>query len=434
MAPGVPGGFASFTEALLRWLPLNDKQNNFGQSTAKLLLLICGIRFGKSDVAAARLLHRMFFTRDGRFLNASFSQDQANIVVERAIALATSGPMAGFVLKVVRSPYLTLVLKNGATLQARSTADANLLRGRAYHGVNMDEGAFAKRTDADVLLGRVIDYAGWVSVTSTPPLVKNWLFEWWVRAMSEQMKGDPRSFAVTGTTYDNPLIPREEIEGLKARYTDLGFLREVMGEFVDNEGATFPMAVVDRVFLPYQPEVSPRLGKSSGNPIGQYLDSWDFGRKTTLTVGHTWDLSGRRYPGLKGRYGIRGVARQRLHGEPWPVQARKVSDTQAYWTSEVCGDSTGVGDVVIGFLECAMTGILFNPKSRGQMILETQKAFQTPGAIVIPDTWHELRTQLLLHTWAEDSEGQTWDDFDSLILGVHHAVNTHRTLGFSVVA
>ena len=124
-----------------------------------MLMLVCGIRFGKSDCLAPKYLHHMAFKPNGRFLNVSFSEDQAKIVVSRAIEMAMSSPYRAFVENVVKSPHLTLVLKNGATLQARSLDDANLLRGKTYDGIGDDE-AFGKREEFDVLPGRVIDRDG----------------------------------------------------------------------------------------------------------------------------------------------------------------------------------------------------------------------------------------------------------------------------------
>lgn len=424
LAPGRPHGFDRWCRALLNWTP-HAKQEAFGNSPARILLLICGIRFGKSDVAAARFLHQMFFTPGGRFLNASFSQDQANIVVQRAYDLAANGPLAGFVEKFVHGPHPMLVLKNGASVQARSTADANLLRGRAYHGINLDEGGFSTRDDAMILLGRVIDYAGWVGVTSTPPPMKNWLFEWWVGAQSEQMRGDPHSFAMTGTTYDNARIPITEIDALRERYTELGFQREVMGEFVDNEGATFPMEVVNRIFADYVPEADPIRDPATGKIARSYVTAWDLGRKTTVTSGITLDNT--------DPSALRGVAQVRLVSAPWPRVFEAIEREQAHWNSSVMMDGTGLGDVVYQSVNVASVPFIFNPKTRTQGILQLQKVTQTPGAIILPLSWHQLRTQLMLHTWKEDAEDQTWDDFDSLLMAVHMAVTAGGVFGFSSI-
>lgn len=378
---------------------------------------MCGIRFGKSDVAAARFLYHMFFTRKGKFLNASFSEDQAKIVVLRAQELAETGLLAEIMEKPRLSPHLTIRMANGAWLQARSTDDADLLRGKAYHGINMDEGGFCAGDDAGILEGRVIDYDGWLSVTSTPPLLKNWTFQNWVKAQTEQMQGNPRYYAETGSTYDNPIIPVHRIDEMRDKLTDLGFQREVMGEFVDNEGATFPVAIVNPAFVDYQPETSRLPGKS-------YLSAFDLARKKALFAGVTLEVSGAQ---------IRGIERVRGSGIPWTEQCRLIESAQSQWDSSVVIDGTGVGDVVDGMLNIAATPFIFTPKSRAQGIILMQKVFQS-GGIVLPASWSELRTQLLLHTWKEDAEGQSWDDFDALLMALWKANQMNSTLGFSVIA
>jgi len=379
-------------------------------------MLVCGIRFGKSDCLAPKYLHHMFYRRNGRYLNVSFSEDQAKIVVSRAIEMALSGPMHGYVEKVVKSPHLTLVLKNGATLQARSLDDANLLRGKTYDGIGDDE-AFGKREEFDVLPGRVIDRDGWIAITTTPPPIKNWVFEMWLKAQSEQMKGNPRYFAETGSTYDNPYLSREAIDAWRSQYTEMGAQREIMGEFVDNEGATFPIAIVNPAFTDALPETEPIKG-------GSYVASFDLARKKALFAGIVIETSGPQ---------IRVVEHIRSAGMPWVEQCRTIEQIQSKWDATIVIDGTGVGDVVDGMLNVAATPFIFTPKSRAQGIILMQKVFQTSG-IVIPAEFSELRTQLLLHTWKEDAADQTWDDFDALLMALWKANGMNATLGFSVIA
>lgn len=415
MAPGKPEAFVRFCRKFLRWHP-HPKQEAFGQSVARTLLLACGIRFGKSDSLAPKHLHPMAFSPNGRFLNASFSEDQAKIVVLRAIEMAMSSPYRIFVEKVVKSPHLMLVLKNGATLQARSLDDANLLRGKSYDGISIDEAAFCSRENFDVMPGRVLDRDGWIAITSTPPPIKNWMFELWIKAQSEQMKGNPRYFAETGSTYDNPHIPRHVVDELREKYTELGFQREVMGEFVDNEGATFPLHIVDRAYKGHEIESERKKG-------GVYVSAHDLARKKALYASIALETSGPQ---------MREVAWHRGSGIPWAEQCRMIEADQAKWDASTVIDGTGAGDVVDGMLNCAVTSFIFTPKSRAQGIIHMQKVFQD-GLILLDPAHHQLRTQLLLHTWKEDAEDQTWDDFDALLMALWKANQMNATLGFSVL-
>ena len=82
---------------------------------------------------------------------------------------------------------------------------------------------------------------------------------------------------------------------------------------------------------------------------------------------------------------------------------------------------TGVGDVVTQSVDVAVTPFIFTAKSRAGLITELQTVAHRIGGIEIPLTMTDLYTDMQLHTWAEDAEGMTWDDLDSLMLAVHHA-------------
>jgi hypothetical protein len=322
--------------------------------------------------------------------------------------MAYAGPLAGFVADYRRSPHPTLTFKNGATIQARSTDDADLLRGRAYHGINVDEGAFARSEDVDVLRGRTLDYGGWLSITTTPK-GKNWLFPLYHRALAEMTAGNPRYFAQTGTTWDNPAIPPDEIARIREEYPDRTYRQEIMGEFVDLDGATFPLEVLDRIFRAgLVCEDAPVRGRI-------YAAGWDLGRKTTLTVGTVVECSGDP---------IRAVEQVRLASAPWPAIFGAINRSARHWGANTTIDGTGVGDVVLQSLDVAVTPFIFTARSRAGLITELQSIAHQPNALLIPREWTELYTQMQLHTWEEDASGQTWDDLDSLMLAVHHARET----------
>lgn len=411
LLPGTPGAFHAFGKHLLvgkdglGWIP-HAKQSAFGDSLAKVLLLICGIRFGKSDVLAARYLHAMTFTPGGSYLNTGPSQEQANIVVERAHMLAKSGPLIGMIDRYIKSPHPTLYFVNGAKLQARSSDDTDLLRGPAHHGVGVDEAALASQGDIDVLRGRLMDHAGWLALVSSPK-GKDWLYASYVNAEGRQKNGDGRFFAATGTTWDNPIIPRDEIQRMKEDSSERWYRQEIMGEFMDLEGATFPREVLDKVFANgLALETSPIKG-------GIYVVAWDLGRKTTMSVGTVLECSTDT---------LRVVDVIRLSAAPWPVIYKAIEGAHAKWGAYTIIDGTGVGDVVYESVGVPVTPFIFTRKSRTGLITTLQSVAHKGGSLLIPrETTPDLYMDLLVHTWEEDAEGRTWDDLDSLMLAVHHA-------------
>jgi hypothetical protein len=411
LGPGNPKGFALWCWAYLGWVP-HHKQEAFGASEARSLYYICGIRHGKSDAAAARFLYRMFYGAGHRYINAALTQDQANIVVERAHQLALSGPLAGYVDRYIKSPFPTLILKNDARLQGRTVDDPNLLRGRPYNGAGVDEGSFAKEEAVRLLRGRTLDFDGWVAIYTTPNGKGSWLHSAYLKAFWEHEHGNPKFFAATGTTWDNPHIPREALEELKAECEregrDRWYRQEVLGEFVDMEGATFPASVLERVF---------RTGLvAETSPIRNeiYVTGWDVGRKTTRTCGLT--LGCARDP-------LRGVALRTIRpgNWDWNIVYRAIDETARQWGAHTIIDGTGVGDSVPSNVSVIVEPFLFTKRSRGDLITELQSVCHRENGLALPVEWNDLRTQMMLHTWDEDAEGQTWDELDALMLAVHHA-------------
>lgn len=412
MRPGVRGAFARWSKAFLNWTP-HPAQARAADSMARRGLLVTGSRWGKSEFVAAFFLWLMFWNAGHRYLNCSISQDQANLVLNKALGFAQREPMRFFVdwEACVVSPFPKIVLKNGAELWVRSTVkNCAFIRGHSFHGINYDECAYGKETDLDVLLLRIADYDGFLWLTTTPK-GKNWVYATFVQWGEARKAGSPEHFVHTGPTHENPYIPARALDAL-SRGDDRRYRQEVLGEFVEVEGATFPYWVIEKIFQEYEPETEP-LKDKDGRDAARYLCSWDFGRKTTLTVGHTFDIASK----------IRGVDRVRLFSAPWPKVYAEVERLENHWDASTIGDGTGVGDVVFQSVNVTMVPFIFTPKSRAMLITEAQETTQTPDAVVLPVDWVELRTDMILHTWKEDAEGRTWDDLDSFLLGVHQANN-----------
>jgi hypothetical protein len=362
-----------------------------------------------------RFLYRMFYGPGHRYINAALSQDQANIVVERAHQIALGSPLDGFVAKYVKSPFPMLVLKNDARLQGRTVDDPDLLRGRPYHGVGVDEGSFASEEAVRLLRGRTLDYNGWTAIYTTPKGAGTWLHVAYANASREHENGSPDYFAETGTTYDNPHIPRESIDSMRAECEANGRMRwfeqEILGQFVDMEGATFPQHVLDSVFKAgLEREVEPR-------PRQVYVAGWDIGRSAAITCGTV--LRATDDP-------LMGIEQIRLANTPTLQLKAAIDGTTRRWGAHATLDATpgSMGVPIYEMLDTPATPFAFTRKSRDGLIATLRSVTQTPGGILLPREWTQLYTQMQLHTYDEDVAGFTWDELDSLMLAVHHARET----------
>ncbi len=328
----------------------------------------------------------------------------------KAVSLARASAV-GPCFSVVYSPFP--VLRNeltGSELWARSTQrNCEYIRGHRFHGINYDEAAYGKQSDLEVLLLRIIDFDGWFSITTTPK-GKNWLFELYLETERLMRDGSKDHYVQVGPTLDNPYIPPHALERLKS-LPSRSYRQEVLGEFVETEGATFRYEDLARVFdADWRPESGPRAD-------GLYVNAWDLGRKTSRTALTT--LAYDHITGVEGE--LRGVEQRSFAGERWPTIFRAIEDREAYWKAGTIVDSTGVGDVVAQSVDVNPFPFIFTQKSRGELLLRLQKAVETPGRLRLPASWTRLYTQMQLHTAKEDAEGQTWDELDSLALAVFYA-------------
>lgn len=76
-------------------------------------------------------------------------------------------------------------------------------------------------------------YSGWVVFVGVPR-GNNWGARLWRQAHSL-----PGWRAITATTYENPFIPREQIDARKRELTDRMYRQEILAEIIDDAGAVF---------------------------------------------------------------------------------------------------------------------------------------------------------------------------------------------------
>lgn len=421
--------FGFFTNYWLDWNP-HDGQRKWGQQRAKRAFLVTGSRYGKSEGEAAADLHEMLYNPGHRLLNCSITMDQAKLVFDHALRLATNKRFEQFIDKVTMTPFPTLRLKNGAVLTARSTQrDCVYIRGHSFHKINYDECAYGKQRELNlVLFERVMDYDGRVTGTTTPR-GKNWLYKDATAAHSRMMReigeGATRYWELTrffhrGTTWENPHIPRNSLVEARETLPPAAYAQEVMGEFIDAQGALFDEEDVKAVC---NPELNALPWEQSEHPraSGRYVCGTDLGRRRAWTVGRVLRVDVNPW---------RGVDHFRLRREPWQNILKQIEGTCGKWNVSLCIDSTGIGDVVLDMLRYPVgTPFEFTGPSKFELMITLQDAVQR-RLFEIPFQ-EELYNQMLLVTWADvrrmqtqkndEGEEETWDDLMALAMAVHEA-------------
>jgi hypothetical protein len=152
-----------------------------------------------------------------------------------------------------------------------------------------------------------------------------------------------------GSTFDNPYLPKEEIEE-RMRLLEQADPRirdqVIYGEFVSDEGLAFTQAQLDNMFDHTLP------AHQDYNENRRYMQAWDLGRKTDWTVGSTFDVTEPPYT---------LVDLQRLRRVPWESIYSLIGEkAREYHVQMPRIDATGPqGDVIEE--ELTKRGIFVDP-------------------------------------------------------------------------
>jgi 6-pyruvoyl-tetrahydropterin synthase len=171
-------------------------------------------------------------------------------------------------------------LLNGGYLEMWSLQDKDASRGRHYGRVVINEAAKVPALDYSwnaVIRVTLADLRGKAMIGSTP---KGHDYFWNMYRKGED-KLEPEWACFHKTTWDNPYIPRDELEKMKNEMVDIIYQQEVMGEFVDLSGAVF-RRVGDAAIL--QPLEKPQAGH-------QYVCGVDVASSVDFTVACVLDVS-----------------------------------------------------------------------------------------------------------------------------------------------
>jgi len=368
-----------------QWLARSQQREN---------VLVTGNRWGKSFVSAVKLLHHAIyrprarcFDRAGRYraVNASITQDQANIVFDTAVRLAReSAWLEPLIDTIKRTPFPTLRFSNGATIEARSTQNrGEYLLGNDYDLFVFDEVAFESDPEyvvEEVILMRLADREGKLDLVSTPN-GKNWFY---LRARDIIEKKRPGYFQ-SGDSRENRFISKAYLEERVTHFSEARLKQNIQGQFVDAGGEVLQGAYVDRALARFAPI-------ASTTPV-TYISGWDLARKQTATVGITVAVADRF---------ATVVALERLRHFDWPVVRRHIIQRQLDYPGRLVIDATGLGDVVVQDLgQYKPQAVIFTPQTKAELLTNVE-------------LFH-ARDQLAYQRWdLPDGPGRTWAFEDEL--------------------
>jgi len=165
------------------------------------------------------------------------------------------------------------------------------------------------------------------------------------------------------TSYDNPFIPREDIDELASDLPDVVRRQEIFAEFLDDASSVFRnvSAAVDVAMMPLQ---APEPGQT-------YFMGVDLAKHVDFTVISVLDDTGRQ------------VHFNRLNKLDWTYQKNLITETARRYQAKVCMDSTGIGDPIFDDLSMRsqvdgldVMGYKFTSDSKKKLIEALMLAFE----------------------------------------------------------
>lgn len=144
----------------------------------------------------------------------------------------------GPILQNVNRALGKISCKTGGRVDVWSLDNPRAGRSRRYHGIVIDEAAFAKVNLMEIwnksIRPTLIDFRGWCIVASNTNGIDPENFFW--RICNESEHGFRQYHA---PSHANPYLPRDELKEFEKRYHPLVYKQEILAEFVNFSGAAF---------------------------------------------------------------------------------------------------------------------------------------------------------------------------------------------------
>jgi len=312
------------------------------ESEARFNVLMCGRRFGKSELCLIKIVK-----------TACFGQNLAYITPTYKLAKVFFNKLGNALPYPKNQSDLKIDFPNGGSVEFFTGERLDGLRGRKFHGVIIDEAAFISDLEngwLNSIRPTLTDYKGWAMFLSTPR-GQNYFYS----LFNKRGEKDWASFKYT--TYDNPYIDRDEIEDAKRQLPAAVFEQEYMANPMENAANPFGNEHIRNCIRPM----------SNRDPVVFGIDlakSYDY----TVIIG----LDSEGNTAFFSRF-----------QKDWNNTKQEILNLPK---KPIIIDSTGVGDPIFEDLQRAgliINGLKFTQNSKQQLMVGLQTAIQT-GRIGYP--------------------------------------------------
>lgn len=207
----------------------------------RYVVVRAGRRFGKSALAL-NLVFREALRNPGRYWIIAPEYKQAKSIYWRD--LVDEYIPEALILKKNDNELIleirTLVEGQKSVIEFKGSDNENALRGAGLKGVVLDEYAFQKEHIWDkVVSPMLVQTNGWALFITTPNGVSNHFKKFWDNALAAESEGSNLWKTFHYTSYDNPLIKRENLDAERDRLTEEFFQQEYMADFAKFTGLIY---------------------------------------------------------------------------------------------------------------------------------------------------------------------------------------------------
>lgn len=213
--------------------------------------------------------------------------------------------------------YIKLI--NGVRIDFWSLDDPDSARGFQYGFVVVDEAAKVAKLEQAwmfTIIPTLLIPQGHALLLSTPRGRDYWYY------LCQKHLTDPEWSHMNASSYQNPYIQPEDIEGMKADMTPRAFSQEVMAEFLDNSGG---------VFQGIENCIKAGMCNQQPQPGTRYTMGVDFGRVEDYTVITIFNDEAEQ------------VYHERIRQLDWTLILDRVVAVQKQYNAELWYDAQGLG-------------------------------------------------------------------------------------------
>jgi hypothetical protein len=355
------------------FVPHSPGQRAVLDSQARFIVVRAGRRYGKTKVAARKLIRHALRTPgtvDWWVGNVYKNTRRGYREVLRQLPpqfLKKPAPPA-------TANDLILELKNGSRIEFYSGTNPDAMAGEGVGFVVVDEAALQQEVVwTQTIRPTLMDHGGGALLISTPR-GRNWFWQLYRRGEDPEY-GEYEAFHFT--TADNPLIAASEIEEARQALPDVVFRQEIMAEFIAGAASIFVV-----------PEANVLEGPTGFQPGEQIIVGVDLAKHHDFTVIDAVRMSDRK-----------PVYHDRFNSIRWGEQKERIIDVVEHLESlgasqvTVAIDATGVGDVVFDDLEeygLDVVPVKFSMQWKNQAVKLLAAALEQGEAYVLLDQVKEF--------------------------------------------